>query len=356
MNWLANINSTNELQKILFQDLGLPTVKKTKTGFSTDVSVLETLQEQHPIVKQLLQYRTATKLQNTYIEALPRLINPHTGRIHSSFNQAVTATGRLSSSDPNMQNIPVRDKTGRQIRHGFIPMRGHLLLAADYSQIELRVLAHLSDDPTLIHAFANNLDIHNLTASQLFSGGNNLETITPEQRRIGKTVNFSVIYGQTPFGLAKQLGISQSEAKTYIENFFRQYPKVLDYKQSIIEQGEKDGFVTTLLGRRRFIQGLNDKNRMRREGAQRMAFNTPVQGSASDLIKKAMIDLDNQLSQKKMQSRLILQVHDELLLEAPEKEIDSLQKEVRNIMENVYPMQIPLLISMKPGSNWEQAH
>lgn len=349
-----NVNSTLELQQILFEDLKLNPVKKTKTGYSTDISVLEALIGEHPIIESLIHYRMYAKLLNTYVDSLPQLINEDSGRIHSSFNQTVAATGRLSSSDPNLQNIPIKDQAGRDIRKGFIARKGWELLSADYSQIELRILAHFSEDPFLLEAFTNALDIHRLTASQIFQIAT--ENVDSDQRRIGKTVNFSVIYGQTPFGLSKQLGISQSEAKLYIEEYFKRYTKVKEYKEEVLAFGREHGWVETLLGRKRHIDGLNDKNRFRREGAERMAFNTPIQGTASDLIKLSMINLDEKMKQQNFSSRMIIQVHDELLFEVHPDEKEQMRELVKNEMESVYKLKVPLDVEVNFGGNWDEAH
>lgn len=351
---IFNINSTHELQQILFHELQLPIIKKTKTGYSTDVSVLEALQGRHPIIDALLQYRTLAKLQNTYIEALPNLINKRTGRIHSSFNQAIAATGRLSSSDPNMQNIPVREKTGREIRRGFIAEPGYLILAADYSQIELRILAHFAQDEILLEAFHKEQDIHRLTAGQIF--GKSADKVSDEERRMGKTLNFSVIYGQTPFGLSRQLGIPQGQAKEYIDNYFAKYAGVARFKQELLDQAKERGYVTTIMGRKRYINGLVDKNRVRREGAERIAFNTPIQGSASDIIKLAMIQMEQKLAQQKLKAQLILQVHDELLFEIAESQQNKTHELVRKTMEQVVELRLPLKVEAQIAPNWEEAH
>ncbi len=349
-----NLNSTQELQQILFQDLGLRTVKKTKTGQSTDISVLEALQGDHKIIDHLIAYRSVNKLLNTYVDALPKLIHPHSGRIHSSFNQTVAATGRLSSSDPNLQNIPVKDENGRAIRKAFIPQTGSTLLSADYSQIELRILAHFSGDPELVLAYQRNEDIHRITAGNIFHLP--ASQISPSQRRIGKTINFSVIYGQTPFGLAKQIGVSQTEAADYIKKYFAKYQGVASFKDKVLQQGREQGFITTLFGRKRYIDGLNDKNRMIREAAERMAFNSPIQGTASDIIKLAMIEIDVKIKELKLRSRLILQVHDELLYEVHPEEREIVSQVVQQTMEEVAKLAVPLQVDLHFGDNWEAAH
>lgn len=351
---IFNVNSTQELQKTLFEDLALPKIKKTKTGYSTDVSVLEALLGKHPIIQYILDYRVYSKLRGTYVDALPKMINSSTGRIHSSFNQTVAATGRLSSSNPNLQNIPIKDETGRAIRKGFITAKGHRLMSCDYSQIELRIVAHLSEDQTLLDAFANKADIHAITANQIF--GFDINEVTPEQRRVGKTVNFGIIYGQTPFGLSRQLGIPQKDAKAYIEGYFLRYPGVKKYMNSVIEFGKKNGYVETLYGRKRKVLGLEDQNRIRRQAAERIAINAPVQGTAADIIKMAMVEIDKKLKKNGYKAKMILQVHDELLFEVNEKEEHEILELVQSTMENIKKLKVPLVVNAFFGDNWEEAH
>jgi DNA polymerase-1 len=349
-----NINSPKQLQEILFQKLGLKPVKKTKTGFSTDVDVLERLSLEHELPKEILEHRTMSKLKNTYLDALPKLVNPKTGRIHTSFNQTVTATGRLSSSDPNLQNIPVRGEWGKTLRQAFIAEEGHLLVSSDYSQIELRILAHLSRDGGLIEVFRTGGDIHTNTASELFGvpkGG-----VTTEMRRRAKTVNFGIIYGISPFGLSKQLGIAPEEAKEYIETYFATHLKVKDYMDLLVRQAAETGFVVTLCNRKRAIPELKSANRNIRQLGERLAVNTPVQGSAADIIKVAMIHIHKRLGKEGLSSRMLLQVHDELLIEVPEKEKDMVVKMVKEEMENAFRLSVPLTVDIGTGKNWAEAH
>ncbi len=312
-----NINSTQQLGDVLFNKLGLPPLKKTKTGFSTDVTVLEGLSGQHPVIDSLLEYRQLTKLKSTYVDALPALIDPGTGRVHTSFNQTVTATGRLSSSDPNFQNIPIRSDIGRAIRKAFLPGRdGMVILAADYSQIELRVMAHVSGDPGLTEAFVRDEDIHATTAAKVF--GVAADAVTRDMRRKAKEVNFGIMYGIGPFGLANRLGISQGEARDIISRYFERFPGVKRYISDTLERARKTGYVETLLGRRRYIPDIASKNQNVRGNAERQAINMPIQGSAADMIKRAMIAVHRELAARGMGARLLLQVHDELVLEVPE--------------------------------------
>lgn len=350
-----NIRSTNELQKVLFEELKLPHGKKTKTGYSTDQSVLEDLQGQHIIIDSLLQYRKYTKLKSTYIDALPLQINPNTGRIHTSFHQAIAATGRLSSIDPNLQNIPIREESGRAIRRGFIPAKGRELLSLDYSQIELRIMAHYSNDPALIEAFTSeNIDIHKRTAASLFETTEDL--VDADMRSQGKTVNFAIIYGVTEFGLSKNLGISREEARAYIERFFSRYPGVREYMDDTIAFAQKNGYVQTLSGRRRQITDINSSNRFRKEAAQRTAINSPIQGTSADIIKIAMIEIHKELRTKKLKSTMILQVHDELLFDVVPDEKDTIWHLAKNKMENAMHVNVPLKVEFNFGSNWDESH
>jgi DNA polymerase-1 len=311
-----NINSPKQLADILFVKLGLTPVKKTKTGFSTDVDVLEELAHVHPLPAEILKYRTLAKLKSTYVDALPAMINPRTGRLHTSLNQTVTATGRLSSSEPNLQNIPIRTEVGREIRKAFIAEHGSSLLSADYSQIELRVLAHMSGDEGLIRTFIEDQDIHTRTASEIF--GLPQGEISSEMRRKAKAVNFGIIYGISAFGLAQDIGVSNAEAKRYIDSYFDRYPKVRSFIDTTISRAKETGYVTTLLGRKRFIPELASSSAPVRNFGERMAVNTPIQGTAADLIKLAMIKIHGILGVRKAGSRMILQVHDELIFEVPE--------------------------------------
>jgi len=347
------INSPKQLQVILFDKLGLAPKRKTKTGFSTDVEVLEELAQEHPLPQKILEYRTLEKLRGTYVEALPKLVNPETGRIHTSFNQAVTATGRLSSSDPNLQNIPVRTEIGRGIREGFVPGAKNLeLISADYSQIELRVLAHLSDDANLKDAFEEDADIHRETAARIF--GVRPNAVTPELRRQAKAVNFGIVYGISAFGLAKNVGISNADAQRFIDQYFEQYPKVKVWIEETLERARKDGYVTTVLNRRRYVPEINSSDPVTRKAAERATINTPVQGSAADIIKLAMIQLDAALS--KTNARLLLQVHDELLVESPMAEAKHVAALMKRIMEKAIALDVPLRVDVGIGENWAAIH
>ncbi len=350
-----NLNSTRELQKLLFEDLKLKHGKKTKTGFSTDQSVLEELSGAHPLVDLILERRKLVKLLGTYIQALPAQIHPETGRIHTSFNQTIAATGRLSSIDPNLQNIPIREESGRAIRRGFVPARGNRLLSLDYSQIELRIMAHFSDDPNLIEAFTSkDLDVHTRTAASIFRTPE--EKVTADMRARAKAVNFSIIYGVTEFGLSRNLGISREEARAYIERFFEEYPGVRRYMDETIAFAEKHGYVQTLSGRIRQIPEIQSSNRFRREGAARTAINTPIQGASADIIKMAMIRIHSDMRQAKMKSRMILQVHDELLFDVVPAEADQVRDIALEHMQNVVQLKTPLRVDFRFGDNWDEAH
>ena len=347
-----NINSTKQLREILFDDLKLKPLKFTKTGPSTDAQVLEFLAAESKLCQIILEHRSLTKLKNTYIDTLPHLVNPDTGRIHTHFRQAGTATGRLSSQDPNLQNIPVRTQEGRRIRAAFTAPKGTTLLSADYSQIELAVLAHLSEDEMLIEAFAQNKDIHNQTAALLFDTSE--QEISPEMRRIGKTINFGVVYGMTAFRLARDLKISRSEAETFIKTYFEKYAGVDRFIKKVIQGAEEKGFVETICGRRRYLPRINSRNRVEKNAEDRIAVNTPIQGSAADIIKNAMIGIHNRL--KECRSRLILQVHDELILEVVDEELDEVKSIVKETMEKAASLRIPLKVNIEHGSDWGQFH
>ena len=350
-----NINSTRQLGDILFNTLKLPTVRKTKTGFSTDVGVLETLSGMHPIIDNLLNYRQLTKLKSTYIDALPSLINPATGRVHTSFNQTVAATGRLSSSDPNLQNIPIRTEIGKSIRKAFIPRPGDsVLMSADYSQIELRVMAHMSADESLIAAFRNGEDIHASTASRVF--GVPPPGVTPDMRRKAKEVNFGIIYGIGPFGLGNRLEITQSEAKEIIARYFERFPKVKQYINDTIAGARREGYVATLTGRRRYLPDINSRNQNIRGNAERQAINMPVQGTAADMIKIAMVRLDRSMSERNLKSRMLLQVHDELVFEVPLGEEKTMTGLVTDGMQDAMPLSVPIKVDIGTGRNWLEAH
>ncbi len=349
-----NVNSPKQLGEILFGKLGLPGAKKTKTGFSTNQSVLENLAEEHPLPRLVLEYRKLAKLKSTYADALPKMINPKTGRIHTSFNQTVAATGRLSSSDPNLQNIPVRTKLGRKIRKAFIAPKGFTLLSSDYSQIELRLLAHFSDEKILLEAFSRDEDIHSRTAAEVFDVAP--EFVTKDMRSVAKTVNFGIIYGQTAFGLSNELRIPRAEAQRYINNYFERYPGIRIYMDKLVAIAKKKGYVTTIMGRRRYLPDINASNRQARQFAERNAVNSPIQGSAADLIKMAMNSIHRRLIQERYESMMILQVHDELVFEAPTSEVARLSAMVKEEMEGVYELKIPLTVDIHTGANWDEAH
>ncbi len=349
-----NINSPRQLAQVLFDKLKLKPTKKTKTGYSTNVEVLAQLALEHPLPAKVLEYRQLAKLKSTYAEGLIKMINPRTGRVHTSFNQAVTATGRLSSSDPNLQNIPIRTELGRMIREAFVAEGGCLLLSADYSQIELRIMAALSKDEKLIEAFKKGEDIHTRTACEIFDVPS--QAVTPELRRKAKVVNFGIIYGMSPYGLSQELKIPVEEAADYIERYFQRYPGVKNYIDFLVKEAQEKGFVTTIMGRRRFIPELFSSNRNTRELGKRYAINTPIQGSAADIIKLAMIRIDRYIREHRLKSKMILQVHDELLFEVPPNELEQLKENVREIMEGVYPIGVPLVVHVGMGRNWEEAH
>jgi DNA polymerase-1 len=349
-----NINSPKQLSSVLFQNLGFQPRKKTKTGYSTEMSVLEELAESHELPREILNYRSLNKLKTTYIDVLPALINPKSGRVHTSFNQTATATGRLSSSEPNLQNIPIRGEWGRRIRETFIAENGNILISADYSQVELRILAHLSNDEGLINAFKNNLDIHSRTASEIFRVP--IEKITPDLRRIAKTVNFGVIYGISPFGLSETLSISKEEAKKYIEQYFDRHPGVRTYIEKILSEARNKGYVSTLFGRKRSIPEIKSNNSNIRQQGERLAINSPIQGTAADIIKIAMINIWKQLREKVLKTQMILQVHDELLFELPEQELEMATDIIKKEMEGVIQLQVPLSVDIHHGRNWAEAH
>lgn len=349
-----NINSPKQLSVILFEKLGLPVIKKTKSGYSTDVSVLEELSAEHDLPEVILIYRQLGKLKSTYADALREEIFNKTGRVHTSFNQSVAATGRLSSSNPNLQNIPIRTELGREIRKSFIAEKGNRLLSADYSQIELRILAHLSRDPSLMDAFLNGEDIHTRTATEIF--GTTADRLDAESRRMAKAVNFGIVYGLSAFGLSRQLKIFPKEAKKFIDQYFQLYGKVKTYMEETIEAARNTGYTLTLMNRKRYLPDLNSKNRQAREAAERIAVNSPVQGSAADLIKLAMINLDRKIKQKKLNSKMILQVHDELVFECPAEEEKEMRALVKKEMEQVMPLKIPLVVDMGWGENWNDTH
>lgn len=349
-----NIQSPKQLAQVLFDKLGLRVIKKTKSGPSTDVSVLEQLAAEHPVAEEVLAYRSLAKLKGTYADALFQLIHPETGRIHTSFNQTVAATGRLSSSDPNLQNIPIRSEEGRRIRQAFIAAPGCILLSADYSQIELRILAHYSQDEHLVQAFLENADVHRRTAAEMF--GIAPHEVTPEMRRQAKTINFGIIYGMGPFGLAQRLYISHTMARAAIDRYFERYVGVKSFIDAAIEKARRLGYTETLLGRKRAVPELQSRNRNVRQQGERLAVNTPIQGTAADLIKKAMIDVERALRERRLETKMLLQVHDELLFEVPREELDAARDLVREKMEGVWTLRVPVTVEMGWGENWTEAH
>jgi DNA polymerase I len=350
-----NINSPKQLAEILFEKLKLPHARRTKTGYSTDVAVLEELAFKHELPRQILEYRQLAKLKSTYIDALPRLVNLKTGRVHTSYNQTVAATGRLSSSDPNLQNIPIRTDIGRRIRQAFVSRdQNHVILDADYSQIELRIMAHLSNDDTLRSSFMNNEDVHARTAALIF----NVDPVqvTSDQRRKAKEVNFGIMYGMSAWGLAKRLGISNEEGDSFIKTYFAGYPGVQDFILRIIRDAREKGFVTTLLNRRRYLPEIKSDNRQMREFAERTAINTPIQGSAADLIKVAMVNIQNRLSGEKLDSKMIMQVHDELVFDVRKDELEYMKGLVKTEMEKAIQLNVPVRVDMGVGEHWLEAH
>ncbi|MCL5264231.1 MAG: DNA polymerase I [Chloroflexi bacterium] len=348
-----NINSTQQLGKILFEELRLPTSRRTKTGFSTEADVLEDLRGTHPVVELVLEYRQLTKMKSTYVDALPLMINPLTGRLHTSFNQTGTITGRLSSSEPNLQNIPIRTDLGRKVRGAFTTGEAEsVLLSADYSQVELRIMAHISQDRRLLEAFAADEDIHAATATEIF--GVPLDRVTAQQRRVAKVVNFGIIYGISDFGLAAGAGLSRRDASIYIDKYLGRYGGVSKYIEDTKRQAEERGYVTTILGRRRYLPEINVDHRVARQAAERMAINMPIQGTAADIIKIAMIRLDRAMTKRRLRSKMILQVHDELVFEVPRHELEEMRELAIEIMENAMPLAVPLKVDVKVGVNWNE--
>lgn len=349
-----NINSPKQLGFVLFEKMGLPGAKKTKTGYSTSQDILDDLAGEYRVPELVLAYRGLSKLKSTYVDALPQLIDPATGRVHTTFNQAVTATGRLSSSDPNLQNIPIRRPEGKSIRACFIPEEGYVFVDADYSQIELRVLAHATGDEALVSAFADGVDVHAVTASGIF--GVKPADVTGEQRGVGKTVNFATIYGQSAYGLAKQLKIDVGEAGRYIDGYFAKYPEVEKYREKVLAFAKTKGYVETLFGRRRYLPDISSSNGMLRSVAERMAFNTVFQGTAADIIKRAMISIHNELPSVAKDARMLLQVHDELLFEVPIKDAEAVAAFVKERMEAAAELSVPLVVDVGIGNTWADAH
>lgn len=345
-----NINSPKQLGVVLFEKLGLPAIKKTKTGFSTNAEVLDALLDKHPIIAKISLYRQYTKLQSTYVDGLIKIINPITKRIHSSFNQTITTTGRISSTDPNLQNIPIRLELGRELRKVFVAKENCQLVDADYSQIELRILAHIADDKNLIEAFSKKTDIHTTTASEVFNVP--IDEVTKELRSAAKAVNFGIVYGISDFGLSNNLRISKNTAKKYIETYLDRYPGVKRYMSDIVEKAERDGYVVTYAGRRRYIPEINSKNNIVKNLGKRLAMNAPIQGSAADIIKIAMVKVYDRLKDEKLSSKLILQVHDELIIEAEPDEIDKVKKVIKQEMENAVDLHVKLTVDVEAGSSW----
>jgi DNA polymerase-1 len=348
------VSSPKQLQRILFEKLRLPAARKTKTGYSTDEDVLEQLASQHELPARILAHRRLAKLKNTYIDALPPLVNPRTGRIHPTFNQLGAATGRLSATRPNVQNIPIRTPEGVRIREAFVAAEGALLLSADYSQVELRILAHYSGDESLIEAFRLGEDIHRRTAAEV--AGIPPGEVSDAQRARAKAVNFGIIYGSSAFGLANQLGIASADAQATIDAYFARYRGVRRFLDETIEEARERGFVRTHLGRRRYLPDLRSRNRTLRNAAERMAVNSVIQGTAADLIKKAMVEVDAATRAGGLPARMILQVHDELVFEVPEAEVQRVGKRVRELMEGVLPLRVPLVVDVGSGRNWRDAH
>ena len=351
-----NLGSPKQLGVILYEKLGMPILSKTATGQpSTAEAVLAELAEQDfPLPKVLMQYRSMSKLKSTYTDRLPEQINPRTGRIHTSYHQAVAVTGRLSSSDPNLQNIPIRTAEGRRIRQAFVAPKGYKLLAADYSQIELRIMAHLAQDEGLLHAFRDDLDVHRATAAEVF--GVELENVTNDMRRSAKAINFGLIYGMSAFGLAKQIGVDRKQSQAYVDRYFARYPGVLDYMERTRAQAAEQGFVETIFGRRLYLPDINAKNPSLRKGAERMAINAPMQGTAADIIKKAMVAVNGWLDESGLDARVILQVHDELVLEVREDLVDQISEQIRPHMSGAAELAVPLLVEVGVGNNWDEAH
>jgi DNA polymerase I len=348
-----NINSPPQLREVLFDRLGIPTrgIRRGKTGLSTDVDVLTRLAREHPLPAKILEFRALSKLQSTYVDALPVLVDPRTGRLHTCFNQTVAATGRLSSSDPNLQNIPVRSEEGRRIRAAFVAAPGHRLISADYSQIELRLLAHLAEDPALIEAFARDEDVHARTAAEVFGA------FAPAHgRRLAKVINYGIVYGMGPVRAGRELGVTTSEAEAYIAGYFARYPGVRGFVEGTIAGARERGYVTTVLGRRRYLPELGSRDSAVRQFAERAATNTPIQGSAADLIKLAMLEVSRRLKAEGLRTQMLLQVHDELVLEAPEAEVSRSMTLVQEVMEGVWPLRVPLRADVHSGANWAEVH
>ncbi|HEY6241088.1 MAG TPA: DNA polymerase I, partial [Burkholderiales bacterium] len=350
-----NLGSPKQISEIFFEKKGMPVIKKTPSGApSTDEEVLERLALDHPLARMLLDYREISKLKSTYTDKLPKMVNSHTGRVHTNYGQATAVTGRLASNDPNLQNIPVRTAEGRRIREAFVAPAGHAIVSADYSQVELRIMAHISGDENLLRAFEAGEDIHRATAAEVF--GRSLNEVSPEERRYAKTINFGLIYGMSAFGLAQQLGIERATAQAYIASYFTRYPAVARYMEETRKTARERGYVETVLGRRLWLPEIKSGNPARRGGAERAAINAPMQGTAADLIKLAMIAVRNWLDRETLATKLIMQVHDELVLEAPEDELAHVKAELPKLMSGVASLKVPLVVDVGSGQNWEKAH
>ena len=348
-----NINSTKQLGEVLFTELKLPSGKKNKTGYSVSADVIEGLQGKHPAIDNLLEYRQLNKLKSTYVDGLLTLMNPVTGRVYTSFNQTIASSGRLSSSNPNLQNIPVRTEVGRQLRRAFVADPSYVLLTSDYSQFELRILASITHEPRLVEAFTNDEDIHTITASTLFNVPP--EQVSKDQRRLAKTVVYAVLYGQSAFGLSQVTGMSNSDAATFIRHYHETFPGVKGYVDRTLEQARKQGYVNTLFGRKRFFPDMQRLSHVERQALEREAMNMPIQGTNADLIKIAMIRLHAALKEQHMQTRMILQVHDELVFEVPVEELDRASRLIKSTMENVTELDVPIKVEQKVGKNWYEA-
>ena len=345
-----NINSTKQLGEILFEKMKLPVVKKTKSGYSTDVDVLEKLKSEDPIIQEILDYRQLMKLNSTYVEGLKPYINPKTKRIHSFFHQTITATGRISSTEPNLQNIPTRFELGKQVRKIFKPEKGKVYIDADYSQIELRVLAHMSEDKHMVQAFKEGQDIHKQAASKVFKTP--IDEVTKEQRSNAKAVNFGIVYGISDFGLGEQLGISRKQAKKYIEEYLEEYEGIKNFMENMTEKAKETGYVETLFNRRRYIPELKSNNYMVRQFGARAAMNTPIQGTAADIMKIAMINVHKELLERKLKSKIVLQVHDEMMIEAPIEEAEEVKGIIKEQMESAIDLKVPLIADVSEADNW----
>ena len=350
-----NLDSPKQLLEILYEKLGLPVLKKTPKGQpSTNEDTLQRLSEEYELPKIILQYRTLAKLKSTYTDSLINIENPKTNRIHTSYQQAVTSTGRLSSTEPNLQNIPIKTAEGRRIREAFVPEKGNILISADYSQIELRIMAHLSDDKNLTYAFNNDIDVHSSTAAEVF--GVSIEDVSQDQRRSAKAINFGLMYGMSAFGLTRQLGIPRGEAQEYLDTYFARYTGVRDYMDNIKLKAKEDKFVETIMGRRLYLNEINAANGLRRQAAERAAINAPLQGSAADIIKKAMLDIDQLLLNEMQEVKMIMQVHDELVFECPEGNAEDVMNKMKSTMEQTVELNIPLIVEAAIGKNWNEAH